>query len=294
MRRSASTLLAAIAAASVIACSALPGRWVRGADAANDGVPVYGAIGEPLKLPVVLPNRVLGIPILMYHHVSSAPAATALNYGLTVTDGDFEAQLAYLRAHGFHTISLAQVFGALYRDQRLPSRPIVLSFDDGYRDNYTDALPLMQKFGARGEFNIISSYVGLTLGVNSYMDWSQLKALVAAGMEIGSHTVDHQDLGLLPIVKVRFELRDSRNVLQQMLSVPVQFLAYPSGQPFARGDRAQEQVVLSLLPQYGYVGALLDGPLDTGRQDARQPFQLQRIRVAGGEGLAAFVASLRS
>jgi peptidoglycan/xylan/chitin deacetylase (PgdA/CDA1 family) len=272
----------------------LAGDRMRVAAAASDVMSAQARIGHLLKLPAVLPNRVLNVPILMYHHVSSQPPATELNYGLTVTDEDFRAQLAYLNAHGFYAVLLPQVFSALYESTRLPSKPIALTFDDGYLDNYTDALPLLRAFHVRGEFNIISSYVGITLGVNSYMDWAQLKALVAAGMEIGSHTVDHQDLGLMPVVKIRSELRDSRYVLQQTLSVPVQFLAYPAGQPFARGDAAQGQVVLSLMPQYGYVGALLDGPLYTSRQDARQPFQLQRIRVAGGESLAAFAASLQS
>lgn len=289
-RRYPSTAAGGVALLLAVCCAIAPGG-PDGAFAAS-GRPAKLSAGQLLKLPAVLPNRTLNVPILMYHHVSSLPPATELNYGLTVTDKNLQAQLEYLRIHGFHTVTLTQLFAALYRGAKLPTKPVVLTFDDGYLDNYTDALPLLRAYHAHAEFNIISSYVGLTLGVNSYMTWSQLKALAAAKMEIGSHTVDHQDLGMMPEVKIRFELRDSRNVLQQMLSVPVQFLAYPSGQPFARGDSAEEQLVLSLLPQYGYVGALLDSPLATSKQSARQPFQLQRIRVAGGEGIGAFAASL--
>lgn len=245
-----------------------------------------------LRLPASLPDRVIHVPILMYHHVSSAPPATALNYGLTVTDEAFAGQLAYLRDHGYRTVLLRQVFEALYEGKPLPARPVVLTFDDGYLDNYTDALPLLRRFHDVGEFNIISAYPGITLGVNTYMTWSQLRALAAAGMEIGSHTVDHQDLGTLSEDKIRFELRDSRNVLQRTLHVPVQFLAYPSGEPFRHGGIAAQQEVLKLVPQYGYVGALLDGPLTTGRQDARAPFELRRVRVAGGESLDNFAAGL--
>ncbi len=245
-----------------------------------------------LRLPKNLPAIEVHVPILMYHHVSSVPAATDLNYGLTVTDANFTAQLAYLRDHGYHTVSVRQVFDALYHNKPLPHLPVMLTFDDGYLDNYTDALPILRRFHDHGEFNIISAYVGLTVGINSYMTWPQLKALVAAGMDIGSHTVDHQDLGLLPTDKVRSELRDSRNTLQQMLGVPVQWLAYPSGEPFRSGTVDAQQRVLALVPEYGYVGALLDGPLTTNRQDAQAPFQLQRIRVAGGEGLADFAAGL--
>ncbi|MGH2343829.1 MAG: polysaccharide deacetylase family protein, partial [Chloroflexota bacterium] len=245
-----------------------------------------------LRLPAVLPAVTIRVPILMYHHVSSAPPATQLNYGLTVTDADFTAQLTYLRDHGYHTVTIRQVFAALYLRKPLPTKPIMLTFDDGYRDNYTDALPILKRFHDHGEFNIISAYVGTTLGVNSYMTWSQLRALVAAGMDIGSHTVDHQDLGILPADKVRFELRDSRNVLQLKLHVPVQWLAYPSGEPFKTGSAASRQLLLTLLPEYGYVGALLDGPLTTGVQNAQTPYQLERIRVAGGESLAEYAANL--
>jgi peptidoglycan/xylan/chitin deacetylase (PgdA/CDA1 family) len=246
-----------------------------------------------LRLPTVLPNLTVRVPILMYHHISSLPPATALNYGLTVTDQNFTQQLAYLQAHGYHPILLRDLFAAMYQHKKLPSLPIVLSFDDGYNDNYTDALPILRRFHFHGEFNIISAYPGITLGVNSYMTWPQLHALIAAGMEIGSHTVDHQDLGLMTEVQIRHELRDSRATLQAMLGINVQFLAYPSGEPFRSGTVAAQQLILSLMPQYGYVGALLDGPVSTSLQNARTPFQLSRIRVSGGEGLSAFIASLQ-
>lgn len=244
-----------------------------------------------LHLPRVLPARTLTVPILMYHHISSTIAAPS-QVGLTVSDSDFAAQLDYLQRHGYHTILLRQLFAALYQHATLPPHPIVLTFDDGYLDNYTDALPILRHYHDVAEFNIISAYPGITLGVNRYMTWKQIKTLVADGMEIGSHTIDHQDLGMMSEDHVRYELRDSRNILQQTLHIPVQFIAYPSGEPFKDESAAEQQLLLTLLPDYGYVGGLLDSALQTSEQSAQQPYQLNRIRVSNDEPLSTFAGNL--
>lgn len=250
-----------------------------------------GTTSAILHLPKVLPVRTVVVPILMYHHISSTIAAPS-QVGLTVSDSDFAAQLEYLRQHGYHTVLLRRVFAALYTHAALPPHPIVLSFDDGYRDNYTDALPILRHYQDVAEFNVITAYPGITLGVNTYMTWKQIKTLVKDGMEIGSHTIDHQDLGLMSEDHLRYELRDSRNVLQQKLHVPVQFIAYPSGEPFKDGSPAAQQLLLTLLPEYGYVGGLLDSAEQTSVQNAQQPYQLNRIRVSNGEPIGTFAASL--
>lgn len=246
----------------------------------------------PLIPPPVAPARTSHVPILMYHHISSAPPA-ASQEGLTVTDAEFTAQLAYLSRHGFHAIRLVDLFNYLYYGRALPLRPVVLTFDDGYVDNYTDAFPLLRRYHMVAEFNIITAYPGTTLGVNRYMTWEQIEAMAAVGMEMESHTVDHQDLGLMDTVHAAYELRFSRGLLAAHIHRAVQFLAYPSGEPFRSGSLDAQQRILSLLPQYGYAGALLD-PIAPGTlQDARAPYQLPRVRVSNGEPLAAFAAALR-
>src|SRR5262249_24124094 len=151
--------------------------------------------------------------------------------------------LDYLQRHGYHPILLPQLFAALYHDGTLPAHQIILSFDDGYLDNYTDALPILLHYHDLAEFNIITAYPGITLGTNSYMSWNQIKRLVSDGIEIGSHTIDHQDLGAMPEDHMRYELRDSRNVLQKKLGIPVQFICYPSGEPFKDESVAVQQLL---------------------------------------------------
>jgi peptidoglycan/xylan/chitin deacetylase (PgdA/CDA1 family) len=256
------------------------------------------AEGGPLDpaAPVIPPRqvapRVLRVPILMYHHISSAPPAPS-QAGLTITDPDFAAQLAYLKGHGYHAVLLVDLFNALYDDRPLPPHPVVLTFDDGYLDAYTDAFPLLRRYGMVGEFNIITGFVGKTIGLNRYMTWSEIVAMAGAGMEMESHTIDHQDLGIFTAPQDAYELRFSRAVLAAHLHRAVQFLAYPSGEPFRSGTVAAQQRLLALLPQFGYVGGLLDPPVPSTLQDARMPYQLRRIRVDPGESLAAFAPSLQ-
>jgi peptidoglycan/xylan/chitin deacetylase (PgdA/CDA1 family) len=118
--------------------------------------------------------------------------------------------------------------------------------------------------------------------------------MAAAGMEMESHTIDHQDLGLMDAGHVAYELRFSRAVLAARIHRAVQFLAYPSGEPFRSGTPDAQQRVLALLPQYGYVGALLDQRVPSTLQDARAPYGLNRVRVDRDESLARFAAGLRS
>lgn len=238
--------------------------------------------------------RVLSVPILMYHHVSNAPPPAPSQIGLTVTDDDFSAQLDYLAGHGYHAVRLVDLLNALYYGRPLPPRPVVLTFDDGYLDAYTDVFPRLRRHGMVGEFNVITGYAGLAVGVNSYMTWPQIGALAAAGMEIESHTIDHQDLGIVGTDKARYELRFSRGMLAAHIHQAVQFLAYPSGEPFRSGTLDAQQRILALLPEYGYVGALLDQPAPSTLQDARTPFELPRVRVARGESLDQFATSLGS
>jgi peptidoglycan/xylan/chitin deacetylase (PgdA/CDA1 family) len=255
--------------------------------------------GGPLdpEAPVIPPPRVAPrvrrVPILVYHHISSAPPAP-LEAGLTLTDPDFAAQLAYLKGHGYHAVLLVNLFNALYYDRPLPPHPVVLTFDDGYLDAYTDAFPLLRRYGMVGEFNIITGFVGKTIGLNRYMTWSEIVAMAGAGMEMESHTIDHQDLGIFTAPQDAYELRFSRAVLAAHLHRAVQFLAYPSGEPFRSGTVAAQQRLLALLPRFGYVGGLLDPRVPSTLQDARIPYQLPRIRVDPGESLGAFAASLQS
>ncbi len=266
---------------------------------ADDGP--AGPLG-PVLVPARPPTRRLRVPIMMYHHVAPAPQRTPrmsdydyrLAVDLTVTPEHFTEQLDWLVTHDFHTISVAQLMAALYDGVRLPRRPIVLTFDDGYLDNAQYAAPALMQRHLTATFNIITGYVGATHGPLQYMSWDQIAGLAAAGMEIGSHTVDHRDLGILSEQDARGELDGSRDAITQHLGVAPQVICYPSGEPFRSRTPAAQQRLLRLAPQSGYVAGLLDPKVAGAEETSEAPYQMPRIRVPGEAPLSQVVASIQN
>lgn len=248
-----------------------------------------------LEAPILPPlrpvNNVVEVPILMYHHVSDTHPLNLLDWSLTVTPAHFSQQLDYLKAHDYHTITFNQLFDALYYNGPLPQHPIILTFDDGYDDVYHFAFPILQAHGFSGTFYIITGVVGW----KGYMNWTQIHDLLAGGMQVGSHTIHHVNIGttlLYSPVLAQQELVKSQATLQRNLGVIIQQFCYPAGEPFIHGSLALRQRVVALLAADGYVGATTD-PGQTGvYQHSDAPFALLRVRVDGRESFLGFVESL--
>lgn len=236
-----------------------------------------------LSLPATLPARTLNVPILMYHRIdvlrSTLPAITR---ALTVAPGDFAAQMRWLHAHGFHAVTQEQLFAALEHGKRLPASPILITFDDGYRDVLKYAAPVMKRLGLHGTAYVITNRIS---GSDvSFLSWLQLNALQEKGIEIGSHTVDHAELPRLTDPAALQELLQSRHALELHLHHPVQWFAYPAGKFDARTE--------ALVRQAGYVLAVTTQSGST--QDARAPFALHRYEVldtTGVRGLASILGA---
>lgn len=172
------------------------------------------------------------VPILMYHRVSSFPGD-----GLSLPAEVFEAQMAYLASHGFHTISLRQLHEHKTNRTALPRKPVVLTFDDGYEDNFTNALPILLKYGMTAAVFVIGERIGKTNDwerlpgrpVSRLMNAAQIRAWREAGLEVGSHTMSHPHLSNLADEDLTRELSESKTVLESLLGEPVHFLCYPYG-----------------------------------------------------------------
>jgi peptidoglycan/xylan/chitin deacetylase (PgdA/CDA1 family) len=163
------------------------------------------------------------VPILMYHYIREMPPEDdVLGRGLTVTPASFDRQINFLKSAGYEAIDFNQM-----RDSTLPSKPVIITFDDGYSDAYATAMPALQKYGYKGVFYIITQNVGK----ESFLTWSQIKEISDRGMVIGSHTISHPNLAAenMSPEKVRRELIDSKKIIESYTGKVVNDLCYPSG-----------------------------------------------------------------
>jgi len=217
------------------------------------------------------------VPILMYHVVESVPARTH-DFTLYVKPRDFIAQLEYLNAHGYQAVSLQQVYDFWHGKGSLPAHPVVLSFDDGYPADFAVVAPLLNSLHWPGVLNLIAGR-----GAATRMPTPQVRAMVASGWEIDSHTVSHVDLTKLDSARLAHELTESKRKLEALFGVPVNFFCYPSG-------RFDPKVVAAVRAAH-YLGATT-----TRYGDARpgEMYTMNRIRVSGGESLSRFAEQLTS
>lgn len=172
-----------------------------------------------------------GVPILSYHKVGDTVEA------YSVSPADFERQMRCLAEGGYTAISLSELVAHMTAGAPLPARPVVITFDDGYADNYTTALPILKRYGLKATVFVVTDF----LDERPYMTWDEVKALRKAGIEIGSHTLAHRDLTWLPRDERLEDLRASKEGLEWRLDAPVRFLAYPFGSYDAAVEEALKQ-----------------------------------------------------
>ena len=232
-----------------------------------DAVPSKPRIVHPHNRPV---------PILMYHVVGTPPPDAPFP-DLYVRSADFAGQLAWLRAHGYHAVSLRRVYDYWKRGYALPQRPIVLTFDDGYREDYTNVRPLLAHRHWPGVLN---------LAVRNLLDGKltvpQIRLMIRQGWEIDAHTINHPDLTTLGSTTLRHEIAGSRVWIRRRFHVPVAFFCYPSGRYDAR--------VLAAVRAAGFLGATIEGFGPASPRDGL--LTLPRIRVDGSDGVSGLAAKL--
>lgn len=161
------------------------------------------------------------IPVLNYHMVDDETDSR-----LAVGTKEFRDQMAYLAWRGYTSITPIELLEHLKKGTPLPEKPILITFDDGYRNNFTNAFPIMQKYGFTGTIFLITDYIGNDAW---YMGWQEVKEMQQSGFVFGSHTLSHTPLTAISLSEAEKQLRESREVLEWRLAAPVTFFAYPTG-----------------------------------------------------------------
>lgn len=212
--------------------------------------------------------------VFMYHHVSTHVAAGPFARALTVTPQEFEGQLRYLHDRGCAAVSVGRLVDDVKSD-RVRGCEVALTFDDGYADALTDAAPLLRRFGDVATFFVTTGY----LGDGEHVRHAEVRALALEGMEIGAHTVSHEDLTRMGVRHMRAEIAESRKTLQALSGQPVDTFAYPGGRydPQVESEVRRAGFRVALSTDAGYL---------TAEALTRDMYALPRFRVLRGRGAA--------
>lgn len=193
----------------------------------------------------------LHIPVLLYHHIQ--PLEVARERGqlsLTVDTTVFDQQMQYLSTHGYTTISADELAVALHNNTYLPEKTVVITLDDGYLDNYTDAFPIAKKYHIILNLMVPTGLLGTHPATNYYFTWEQLNEMVASGfVYAGDHTVTHYPVGMGTTEKAQFEIITAKKQLEQNLGKPIEIFTYPYG------SGQDVQWLAELLQKDGFAGA---------------------------------------
>ncbi len=215
-------------------------------------------------------------PVLMYHAVGERDGVDWPGKML-ISAQLFEEHLRYLQAHGYKMVSVEQLAERLQAGADV-DKYVALTFDDGYKNNYSVVLPLLQKYHAKASFFVVNKAIGDPL----HMDRDEIKSLIAAGMELGSHTTSHAPLSLIDKKYLAWELATSRYYLKTDFDrYIVRTLAYPNGHYNAEVIRAAEE--------YGFYRALTGKiGVNTAASFKAAPMEMYRINIPGDTDAAAF------
>lgn len=222
------------------------------------------------------------VPILMYHYLSTPPSdADAIRLDLSVAPDQFESDLAYLRQAGYETISFKQLSFALSQGAALPPKPIIISFDDGYRDQYENAFPILRKYGYTATFFVFTQPIDFN--APEYLTWDMVIEMAQAGMEFGSHSYSHPDLRGKDVDFLVFEILASKEAIEERTGELVRFFAFPSGR--------YDDFLIHVLKTANFWSAVTT---EWGaEQSYANRFEMPRVRVAGNDTVEDLANKLR-
>ena len=224
----------------------------------------------------------LSIPILMYHHVGDWGESRADWAPWVVRSKEFRAQMDWLVANGFHTITFRELLAGQKAGESVPAKSVIISFDDGWSAQEGVVRAELEPRGLHAVFFVYTAAVGATPNNSGYISWEQLRILESAGHEVQSHTVSHGRLTDMPPSQLDREMRESRATIEKEMHHPVKVIAYPFG--------IYDERVMRAASAAGYeFGLRADADLVVGKP---LQYRMPRIRVGYDDGIEVFAEAM--
>lgn len=215
------------------------------------------------------------IPVLNYHSIDVNP-----NNNAVLDPKKLDEQMAHLASEGYKTLTLQEFIDIWDGKKEAPDKAILLTFDDGYTDNFTNAMPTLKKYDFRATMFVS---VGMTGQDGYFADWDQIRAMRDAGWDIQPHGTTHPYLNKLSAEEQELEITESIKQLKEHTGVDSLAFCYPYGN--------RNATTLKLLEKHGVRFAFT---IDQGRTEPSQsPLELKRIFVGGKESMATFLKKLK-
>jgi peptidoglycan/xylan/chitin deacetylase (PgdA/CDA1 family)/SAM-dependent methyltransferase len=234
-------------------------------------------------------ERAVDIPILMYHSIADDGSPELAKF--RVSPVRFREQLRFLRRWGYHSVSLCEWASSVASGAPLLGRPVIITFDDGYRDFITNAAPLLEAANFHATIFVVTAKVGATADWDitsgpplPLLDWDDLRELQHRGFEIGSHTSSHTDLRTLSEDEIVRDCRETRATLREQLGRDATAIAFPWGWTDPR--------IRIALARGGYHTAVISGGGRSSLND--DPLRLPRIEITGDDNIDAFARRLEA
>ena len=241
-------------------------------------LPTLTSIPLPLPTPQGTISWTVKVPILMYHYISIPPEdADIYRTDLSVKPDVLLSQMTYLADNGYHPIDFYDLSRAITNQQELPSKPVILTFDDGYLDNYENAFPILEQFGFKATFFIITEFIDE--GRAGYMSWEIIREMAAAGHRFEPHSRNHPDLRNRDRDYLIWQMLGPLETLTFHLGYTPRYFSYPSGR--------YDEEAIATLHELGFWGAVTT---QSGKwQGFPDRFEWTRLRVRFDTPLSEFI-----
>jgi peptidoglycan/xylan/chitin deacetylase (PgdA/CDA1 family) len=221
--------------------------------------------------------HVFAVPVFAYHRIDNVVPKDRIGSELTLRPAQLESELRALQARGIRAVTASELIDRLAHHEPV-DHLAVLTFDDGYADAATEALPLLEKYGAKATFYVILH----TIGTPNHLTWSDIRAMMHAGMEIGAHGTDHLDLSRMSKNEQTWQVTHVLDGIARYTGVRPRTYAYPSGRynPATLAVMHAAGIEAAFTMKYGFVRSL------------QEPYRMPRVRINRTTAAATFEAAV--